>query len=97
MYVKAGVCKESVTIRKELKNLMMAGDGIGATVVMGSKSYKDDCTTFGSATSGKQIINFILIIYIIAHIILIYYPHRLWIYRESEILQWCGTTVTRLL
>ncbi|XP_058181299.1 pectinesterase-like, partial [Rhododendron vialii] len=50
IYVKAGVYKENVEIKGSMKNLMLVGDGIGATIVTGSKNVHDGSTTFGSAT-----------------------------------------------
>lgn len=50
IYVKKGVYKENVEIKKSMKNLMFIGDGIGKTVVTGSKSVQDGSTTFRSAT-----------------------------------------------
>ncbi|KAL8157594.1 pectinesterase-like [Apium graveolens] len=50
IYVKKGVYKENVEIKKSMKNLMLVGDGIDATVVTASKSNADGATTFRSAT-----------------------------------------------
>ncbi|XP_072977167.1 pectinesterase-like [Typha angustifolia] len=50
IHVKAGVYNENVEITKSMKNLMMVGDGIDATVVTGSKNVQDGSTTFRSAT-----------------------------------------------
>ncbi|KAJ6815644.1 pectinesterase-like [Iris pallida] len=50
IHVKAGTYKENVQITKSMKNLMMVGDGIGSTVVTGSKNVQDGSTTFQSAT-----------------------------------------------
>ena len=52
IYVKSGVYKENVEIT--MKNLMLVGDGIDATVVTGSKNSQDGITTFKTATFGKQ-------------------------------------------
>jgi len=51
IHVKAGTYNENVQIKT--KNLMLIGDGIGATVVTGSKNVQDGSTTFNSATVGK--------------------------------------------
>lgn len=59
IYVKKGVYKENVEIKKSIKNLMLIGDGIDATIVTGNKNAKDGSTTFRSATfavSGKGFI-----------------------------------------
>ncbi|KAJ4835253.1 hypothetical protein Tsubulata_026684 [Turnera subulata] len=50
IYVKRGVYKENVEIKKTVKNLMFIGDGIDATIVTGSKNAQDGSTTFRSAT-----------------------------------------------
>ncbi|XP_062174869.1 pectinesterase 2-like [Alnus glutinosa] len=48
IYVKAGTYKENVEIK--LKNIMLVGDGIGKTIITGSKSVGGGATTFNSAT-----------------------------------------------
>lgn len=53
IHVKSGVYKENVEITKSMKNLMLFGDGIGATVVTGSKNSQDGTTTFRTATLGE--------------------------------------------
>ncbi|KAI5677814.1 hypothetical protein M9H77_08764 [Catharanthus roseus] len=50
IYVKRGVYKENVEIKKSIKNIMLIGDGIDATIVTGSKNVQDGSTTFRSAT-----------------------------------------------
>ncbi|KAH7516311.1 hypothetical protein FEM48_Zijuj10G0121700 [Ziziphus jujuba var. spinosa] len=50
IYVKAGVYKENVDIKKTIKNLMFVGDGIDATIVTGGRSNEGGSTTFRSAT-----------------------------------------------
>ncbi|KAK6260831.1 Pectinesterase [Theobroma cacao] len=50
IYVKAGTYKENVEIRSKLKNIMLVGDGIGKTIITGSKSVGQGSTTFNSAT-----------------------------------------------
>jgi pectinesterase len=54
IYVKAGTYKENVEIK--LKNIMLVGDGIGKTIITGSKSVGGGATTFNSATLGKKIL-----------------------------------------
>ncbi|XP_021292677.1 pectinesterase-like [Herrania umbratica] len=49
IYVKAGVYRENVNIKKS--NIMLIGDGMDATVVTGSKNAQTT-TTFSSATVG---------------------------------------------
>lgn len=48
IYVKAGVYNEQVEIKA--KNVMLVGDGIGKTIITGSKSVGGGTTTFRSAT-----------------------------------------------
>ncbi|XP_031485945.1 pectinesterase-like [Nymphaea colorata] len=48
--VKAGVYQEYVTIPKAKKYIMMVGDGIGNTIITGSRNVVDGYTTFNSAT-----------------------------------------------
>lgn len=52
IHVKAGVYEENVEITNSMKNLMMTGDGMDATVVTGSRNVQDGFTTFRSATFG---------------------------------------------
>ncbi|ESW06826.1 hypothetical protein PHAVU_010G080000 [Phaseolus vulgaris] len=48
IYVKSGVYNEQVEIKA--KNIMLVGDGIGKTIIIGSKSVGGGITTFRSAT-----------------------------------------------
>lgn len=48
IYVKSGVYNEQVEVKA--KNIMLAGDGIGKTIITGSKSVGGGSTTFRSAT-----------------------------------------------
>ncbi|KAI7742060.1 hypothetical protein M8C21_030066 [Ambrosia artemisiifolia] len=50
IHVKAGVYKEYVEIGSRLKNVMLVGDGIGKTIITGSRSVRGGSTTFKSAT-----------------------------------------------
>ncbi|KAL6187042.1 hypothetical protein ACLB2K_043158 [Fragaria x ananassa] len=52
IYVKAGVYKENVEVKKTMKKLMFVGDGMDATIVTGNKNAQDGSTTFRSATFG---------------------------------------------
>lgn len=52
IYIKRGVYRENVEIKKKKWNLMMIGDGMGATVITGNRSYIDGWTTYASATFG---------------------------------------------
>ncbi|KAK4484149.1 hypothetical protein RD792_011369 [Penstemon davidsonii] len=50
IYVKRGIYKENVVVKKSMKNLMFIGDGIDETVVTGNKNVQDGSTTYRSAT-----------------------------------------------
>ncbi|KAK9143249.1 hypothetical protein Syun_012649 [Stephania yunnanensis] len=50
IYVKAGTYKENVAVGTNVKNIMLVGDGIGKTIITGSKSVGGGATTFNSAT-----------------------------------------------
>lgn len=59
IYVKAGTYNENVEVGKNVKNVMVVGDGIGKTIVTGSKSVGGGSTTFKSATFAVVGDNFI--------------------------------------
>lgn len=59
IYIKAGTYEENVEVGSKLKNIMFVGDGIGKTVVTGSKSVGGGSTTFNSATVGKMRIHIV--------------------------------------
>ncbi|XP_077236506.1 pectinesterase/pectinesterase inhibitor PPE8B-like [Tasmannia lanceolata] len=50
IYIKRGVYKENVEIKKKKWNVMMMGEGMGVTVISGNRNYVDGWTTFRSAT-----------------------------------------------
>lgn len=50
IYVKRGVYEENVEIKRSMKNLMLIGDGIDATIVTSNKNANGDTTTFRTAT-----------------------------------------------
>nr|GMD33658.1 pectinesterase/pectinesterase inhibitor PPE8B-like [Ipomoea batatas] len=50
IYVKKGVYKEYVEIKKKKWNIMMIGDGMDVTVISGNRNFIDGWTTFRSAT-----------------------------------------------
>ncbi|KAK4791911.1 hypothetical protein SAY86_022346 [Trapa natans] len=50
IYIKAGTYNENVVVGSKLKNIMFVGDGIGKTIVTGSRSVGGGSTTFNSAT-----------------------------------------------
>ncbi|KAK1263951.1 hypothetical protein QJS04_geneDACA013599 [Acorus gramineus] len=53
IYVKRGIYKENVDIKKKKWNLMLIGDGMDATIITGDRSFVDGWTTFRSATFGE--------------------------------------------
>lgn len=53
IYVKKGIYKENVEVKRSMKNIMLIGDGIDATIVTSSKNVHDGSTTFRSATFGE--------------------------------------------
>ncbi|XP_051125186.1 pectinesterase 2 [Andrographis paniculata] len=50
IHVKQGTYRENVDIGKNIKNIMLVGDGIGKTIITGSRSVDGGSTTFKSAT-----------------------------------------------
>lgn len=55
IYVKAGVYIENVKVARKKTNLMLVGDGVGKTVVVGYRSVHDNYTTFHTATLGTYV------------------------------------------
>jgi pectinesterase len=53
IYVKRGVYAETVEVKKKKWNVMLVGDGMGATVITGRLNYVDGCSTFRTATVGE--------------------------------------------
>lgn len=56
IYVKKGIYRENVEIKRTVKNIMIMGDGIDATIVTASRNANGGTTTFRSATFGKLFI-----------------------------------------
>lgn len=52
IYVKSGVYNENVST--QLSNIMLVGDGIGSTIITGSRSVVGGSTTYSSATFGES-------------------------------------------
>ncbi|XP_044491721.1 pectinesterase 2 [Mangifera indica] len=50
IYIKAGTYNENIEVGSKLTNIMFVGDGIGKTIITGSKSVGGGSTTFNSAT-----------------------------------------------
>ncbi|KAK4848065.1 hypothetical protein QYF36_008844 [Acer negundo] len=53
IYIKSGTYNENIELGTKLKNIMFLGDGMGKTIVTGSRSVGGGSTTFKSATVGK--------------------------------------------
>lgn len=62
IYIKRGVYKENVEIKKKKWNLMMIGDGMDATIISGNRNYVDRWSTYRTATFGKHLLTFCEII-----------------------------------
>ncbi|KAK4339691.1 hypothetical protein RND71_041153 [Anisodus tanguticus] len=59
IYVKRGIYHENIDLKKKKTNIMLVGDGIGATVITGNRNFMQGWTTFRTATvavSGKGFI-----------------------------------------
>uniref|UniRef100_A0A2N9EF21 Pectinesterase n=1 Tax=Fagus sylvatica TaxID=28930 RepID=A0A2N9EF21_FAGSY len=59
IYVKKGVYKENIDMKKKKTNIMLAGDGMGQTIVTGNRNFMQGWTTFRTPTvavSGKGFI-----------------------------------------
>uniref|UniRef100_A0A0E0C041 Pectinesterase inhibitor domain-containing protein n=1 Tax=Oryza meridionalis TaxID=40149 RepID=A0A0E0C041_9ORYZ len=54
IYVKRGVYEENVEVRKKKTNIVIVGEGMGETVITGSRSMAAGWTTFRSATFGNN-------------------------------------------
>ncbi|XVF22736.1 hypothetical protein REPUB_Repub12eG0196400 [Reevesia pubescens] len=52
IYVKAGVYNEKVDIDRNVKNIMLVGDGMDRTIITGNRSVPDGANLYGSATFG---------------------------------------------
>ncbi|XVF31411.1 hypothetical protein REPUB_Repub16aG0143700 [Reevesia pubescens] len=50
IYVKKGVYKENIDMKKKKTNIMLVGDGIGQTIVTGNRNFLQGWTTFRTAT-----------------------------------------------
>lgn len=57
IYVKQGEYKENVDVKRKRRNIALIGDGMGKTVISGSRSFASGWTTFRSATFGENLAN----------------------------------------
>lgn len=53
IYIKKGVYKEQVIVKKDMKNVVFIGDGPEKTIIAGKLNYVDGVNTFRTATLGK--------------------------------------------
>ncbi|XP_020581696.1 probable pectinesterase/pectinesterase inhibitor 34 [Phalaenopsis equestris] len=60
IYVKAGRYEENIKVARKKINLMFVGEGMGKTVVAGSRSVYDKFTTFHTATFASTGTGFII-------------------------------------
>lgn len=56
IYVKRGIYKENVDMKRKKTNIMFVGDGIGRTIVTGNRNFMQGWTTFRTATVGNFLI-----------------------------------------
>lgn len=57
IYVKKGVYRENIDMKRKKTNIMLVGDGIGETVVTGNRNFMQGWTTFRTATVGKSFVS----------------------------------------
>lgn len=50
IYVKKGLYKENVEMKKNKVNILLVGDGMGITIISGDRSFSQGWTTFRTAT-----------------------------------------------
>lgn len=55
IYVKKGVYRENIDMKRKKSNIMFVGDGIGQTVVTGNRNFMQGWTTFRTATVGEYL------------------------------------------
>lgn len=54
IYVKKGIYKENIDLKRKKTNIMFVGDGIGETIVTGNRNFMQGWTTFRTATVGES-------------------------------------------
>ncbi|CDY38712.1 BnaC01g27850D [Brassica napus] len=50
IYVKKGLYRENIAMKKKKTNIMLVGDGIGQTIITGDRNFLQGLTTFRTAT-----------------------------------------------
>ncbi|KFK37971.1 hypothetical protein AALP_AA3G053500 [Arabis alpina] len=50
IYVKKGLYRENIDLKKKKTNIMLVGDGIGQTIITGDRNFLQGLTTFRTAT-----------------------------------------------
>lgn len=53
IYVKKGLYRENVDMKRKMTNIMLVGDGIGQTIITSNRNFMQGWTTFRTATVGK--------------------------------------------
>ncbi|CAI0551601.1 unnamed protein product [Linum tenue] len=59
IFIKKGIYRENIDLKKKKTNIMLVGEGIGQTIVTGNRNFMQGWTTFRTATfavSGKGFI-----------------------------------------
>jgi pectinesterase len=59
IYVKKGVYKENIDMKKKKTNFMLSGDGMGQTIVTGNRNFMQGWTTFRTPTVGEYLTTFL--------------------------------------
>lgn len=54
IYVKSGMYKENVDMKRKKTNIMLVGEGIGKTIVTGNRNFMQGWTTYRTATVGEH-------------------------------------------
>lgn len=55
IHVTAGTYHEYINIPTKQKNVMLIGDGVGKTIIVGNRNSDDGWTTYKTATVGKKL------------------------------------------
>lgn len=63
IYVKKGIYRENIDMKKKKTNIMIVGDGMGQTIVTGNRHFMQGWTTFRTATVGELLAFFYLLMF----------------------------------